>query len=130
MKAIILHSIYESVFEYDQMVKDFTEFLDLDADQVTTIQDSWLLSNHIPRFYWAPCTPKTRLIVATWMPENFNFELMLNAVTKGITVERKFKMDFHIEPRFLFLTEYNPKLVGESMMRRFLKINCSPNYQY
>ncbi len=127
MKAVILHSIYEPVFKCNQAIKDFAEFLDMDSDQVTTIEGSWLLPNHVPCFYWNRCTPQTRLIVVTWMPKDFNFELMLNAVTKGITVERKFKMDFHIEPRFLFLTEYDPQLHGTSLTDRFLKIDCSPN---
>lgn len=132
MKAIILHSIDRSVFEYNRMVKDYVEFLDIRSDQVGIINNCEisLQSLDLPRFFWSPCTPQTRLVVLKWIPEDFNFQRMYNAVSNGIDVERRLAMDFHIEPRFIFMTDYNPQLVGASATNRFLKINCSPNYQY
>lgn len=132
MKAVILHSIYPPVFDYFQMVKDFAEFLDIRLDQVTAISDCEiaLQPKKLPTFFWSSCKSNTRLVVLNWIPEQFDFERMATAVTKGIKVERALSMDFHIDPRFLFLTQFDPEITGESMKRRFLKINCSPNIPY
>lgn len=76
------------------------------------------------------CKPHTKFIIVDGCKSDFPYELFFNAVSQGITVQKK-DQQFVIHPRFIFVATAAPEHAdGHSFADRFEIIDCSTETNY